>query len=282
MPNSPPPTTGALLARLQRHYLPPQPMPGGIFVPECGWNGGAGSRCDAVYVGFTSTSGRIMVGHELKISRADWRRELDHPGKADPWHDAVHAWYIVAPSADVVPVEEVPHGWGLMVPNTRTTTRMQILVKAADKPPDWSPPWNAVRSVMARHDTLRAQAIAKIEREAETKAREKLQADATYKAMRADPELERALTVVREIEQGTGLALLHRREDDSWAPWEQVARPVEFLAALRIAKAADGVAGGYDGLMQTSRRLGELREKVDKAVADVKALTSGDLDVDWL
>ena len=63
---------------LERHYIKPGPLlPPGIFLPEVGWNpaGGASGRaggCDAIWVGFTTTSGRILVGHELKVSRADW------------------------------------------------------------------------------------------------------------------------------------------------------------------------------------------------------------------
>lgn len=79
--------TEELLARLQRHYIKPgEQFPGGIFLPEVGWNGRSGGRVDALYVGFTSTSGRRLVGHELKVSRSDWRHELDQPGKADGWH----------------------------------------------------------------------------------------------------------------------------------------------------------------------------------------------------
>ena len=53
-------TAGELLGRLRRHYIEPsRRLPGGIFVPEVGMNGGygAGRRCDAIYVGFTTTSG---------------------------------------------------------------------------------------------------------------------------------------------------------------------------------------------------------------------------------
>lgn len=86
-----------LLTRLQRHYIKPgEVLPGGVFVPEVGVNGGVQSRCDAIYVGFTSTSGRQLVGHELKVSRADWQHELDQAGKADFWHDNTHQWYVAA------------------------------------------------------------------------------------------------------------------------------------------------------------------------------------------
>lgn len=167
-------TSGTLLERLQRHYIDPgQAFPGGIFTHEVGWNGNAAgsTRCDAIYIGFTATSGRLMVGHEIKVSRSDWRRELDKKSKADRWHDACHAWYIVAPSSDIVPVEELPAGWGLLVPNPRSKVRMQVVVKATERT-EHQPPWPAVRSVLARYDTLRAEAIYQATQQAKDKARE--------------------------------------------------------------------------------------------------------------
>ena len=86
-------TTRDLMARLERHYIPAgRPMPGGVFLPEVGWNATGGtSRADALYVGFTSASGRILIGHEVKASRSDWLTELRKPGKADGWADQVEA-----------------------------------------------------------------------------------------------------------------------------------------------------------------------------------------------
>jgi hypothetical protein len=149
----------SLIERLGRHYVPPG-RGGGLFVPEVGTNdsGATGSRCDAVYVGFTSSSGRIVIGHEVKASRPDWLHELDQPGKADFWHDNTHAWYVVAPAPSIVRVEELPPGWGLLLPNPRSRTRFEVAAKA-DVREDLRPSWLAVRSIMARLDTLHRQAL---------------------------------------------------------------------------------------------------------------------------
>ncbi|TDO18161.1 hypothetical protein EV580_1344 [Mycobacterium sp. BK086] len=149
-----------LRALLQRHYIKPGiDLPGGVFLPEVGWNGCAGGGCDAIYVGFTSASGRLLVGHELKVSRSDWLSELNKPGKADRWADQCHEWWLVVSDPAIVHDGELPAGWGLLVPGP-SKTRMRALVKATRKPEGHTPSWDAVRSVMARWDTLRAQAIA--------------------------------------------------------------------------------------------------------------------------
>lgn len=230
-----PMTSRALLERLRRHYIAPGPMPGGIFVPECGVNGGRQSRADALYVGFTSTSGRILVGHELKISRADWRRELDKVGKADLWADNCHAWYIVAPSTEIVPVEELPDGWGLMVPG-RTKTRLTIVVKArvhADRVPSW----DVVRSIMARQDTLDAQDRAVFREQAREEERERALRDARATVDREQrqtltPEQRDRLLLLDQIEAQLGRRLTRWMD----APDSDATTPELVAAALKYAE----------------------------------------------
>lgn len=153
-------TTVELLVRLKRHYIKPgQDLPGGIFIPEVSWNGRNGSRrCDALHVGFTSTSGQILTGHELKVSRADLLHELSDVHKASEWADQCHRWYLVVNDPAIAKGIELPPDWGLMAPG-RSKTRMDVVVNAITKPIGHTPSWDAVRSIMARQDTLRANAI---------------------------------------------------------------------------------------------------------------------------
>lgn len=200
---SAPITTRELLARLERHYIKPgQPLPGGIFLPECGWNGGGAGGCDAIYVGFTSTSGRILVGHELKVSRADWLNELNKPGKSDPWADQCHEWWLVVSDPAIVHDGELPAGWGLMTPGP-SKTRMKIITKPARKDPTIHvPSWRAVRSIMARQDTLRAEAILAGRRRAEEAAQALVREDVEREVARQQgitPEVEHARALVKAI-----------------------------------------------------------------------------------
>lgn len=188
-------TTPELLTRLQRHYIKPgEPLPGGVFLPEVGWNGqGGSSRCDALYVGFTTTSGRILVGHELKVSRADWVHELDQPGKSDEWADQCHEWWLVVGDPAIVRPGELPAGWGLMVPG-RSKTRMEIEHKPDRKPAQHQPGWHAVRSIMARYDTLRASAISDVRAGARDEASKGM-------AARVELEVGRRLQYQPDVEE---------------------------------------------------------------------------------
>lgn len=72
-------------------------------------------RIDSVAFRMWGGSGRRyqLLGFEIKVSRADWRRELEQFHKAKDWSEAVDEFFIVAPPG-VVPAEELPKGWGLL------------------------------------------------------------------------------------------------------------------------------------------------------------------------
>lgn len=264
--------TADLMARLERHYIEPgRPFPGGVFIPECGWNGGARlSRADALYVGFTSTSGRLLVGHEVKASRPDWLRELEQSGKADAWADECHEWWIVAPSVAVVSPVELPAGWGLMIPGT-SKKRMEV-VKVATRH-DRQPSWTAARSVMARLDTLRAVAIA----EARLKAKD--DADRTTRLqvaelveqrvalIEANPAADLAIAHMAAIQDAIGMAVQDRASRhnlDNIGITELCGGIARYLRADRdVARAAADLVGRYSGLDVTRDRLDALRAALD-------------------
>lgn len=56
-----------------------------------------------------------VLGFEVKTSRADWLRELKNLSKAQAWQRYCSHFFVVAPRG-VVRDEEVPVGWGVMVP----------------------------------------------------------------------------------------------------------------------------------------------------------------------
>lgn len=70
-------------------------------------------QIDLYAINLWPSNGFQSLAYEVKVDRADFRRELDDPTKRAPWDIlASEGWY-VAP-AGVIPVAEVPEGWGLM------------------------------------------------------------------------------------------------------------------------------------------------------------------------
>jgi hypothetical protein len=249
--------TADLMARLERHYLPPQPMPGGVFVTEVGENGawGASSRADALYVGFTSASGRLLVGHEVKASRNDWLAELRKPGKADAWADQCHEWWLVTVPG-VVADGELPAGWGLMVPG-RSTTRMKVLVPAR-RHAERRPSWDAVRSIMSRLDTLQRQRLEDVRRTALAEAR-------TVAERNID---ERVAAGLRNAGADVERLARYDRIIGSFANETDLAAVAElYRDKANLAEARRYLAGGYVRL-----NVGQLRRAADQYEQAVAAV----------
>lgn len=263
--------TEDLMGRLERHYIVPNDeYDGGIFVPECGrngaWSGGSASRCDALHVGFTSASGRVLTGHEVKVTRSDWLAELRKVGKADTWADQCHRWFLVVPTADIVQPGELPHGWGLMVPGSRT--RMKILVEPVTR--EVTPSWDAVRSIMARLDTLQREKLAEVNRQINSKVAALVgprveQEMARQQMMKITPELREAREVVARFAEATGVEL---KAYTGYDPGELQATPEEFAGALRVVRAANDLAGMHS---ETAR----LVDHMEQVAASVKSLAEG-------
>src|SRR5690606_33305364 len=90
---------------------------------------------DRLRVGMWPSRGLGIDLHELKVSRSDWLRELHDPGKADAWWRYCSRFWIVA-TPGVVSREEMPKGWGLMLPPARSNARrFRVVVPAAEREP---------------------------------------------------------------------------------------------------------------------------------------------------
>ncbi len=125
-----------MLALLRRHYLPEGRQPGGIFAPEIEAPAG-GRRADLIWQGCTSAWGRNLIGHEIKVSRADVLVELGDPSKTDPWQRYCDRWWLVVADPALVEGLDLPPSWGVMAPPSgRRTRSMTVLVDAPKLVPD--------------------------------------------------------------------------------------------------------------------------------------------------
>lgn len=61
-------------------------------------------------------SGRYELhGHEVKVSRGDWLRELKDPSKAAEFIPYMNRWWVAVAGESIVKPGELPDGWGLLV-----------------------------------------------------------------------------------------------------------------------------------------------------------------------
>lgn len=270
-------TAKDMLDRLERHYLKAgAPLPGGMLIPEVTHDKHGGRRCDALFVGFTSASGRILIGHEIKVARSDWLHELDQAGKADTWADECHAWYVVAPDETVVRPEEVPHGWGLLLAagaRTRLTVKVKATVHA-----DRQPSWTAMRSILSRVDTLRADAVRRQVQAEADRIRARYEADWVPKRTSDEQLREKNKeldALLARIEAALGVRIA-----ETPRPWDSRSIAPERLAVLAPLLAVESTRRDLDREMaNTTKRLDDIVETWRRAEADARALLA-DLDVE--
>ena len=92
--------------------------PGGewAFMQEVAPRTGGGTRyADALAFNLWKSRGYAVHGFEIKVSRADWRKELKAPAKAEEIFGYCDYWWVVA-APGLVQTDELPPGWGLLEP----------------------------------------------------------------------------------------------------------------------------------------------------------------------
>src|SRR5690606_35500940 len=64
-------------------------------------------RADAIAMSLWPSRGLTLHGHEIKVARSDWLREIQDVSKAEAFAKHCHYWWIVAPKC-TVKLEELP------------------------------------------------------------------------------------------------------------------------------------------------------------------------------
>jgi hypothetical protein len=127
------------LLRQRYSAVSPGNGPRYVLAPEVrnqagfGGYGGDGRlrSCDLMVMDTWQSGPVRLIGHELKCSRSDWRRELEDPSKAGAFLPFVAEWWLVISDRKIVRDGELPEGWGLIAP---AGDSLRAVVKAARKP----------------------------------------------------------------------------------------------------------------------------------------------------
>lgn len=118
-------------ALLRKRY----PAPAWAFLEEVRNGTGFGRTArtaDALAMSLYPSAGLHLHGFEIKVSRADWLRELKAPNKADEISRYCNFWWIVA-KADVVRPSELPPKWGLILADDKL--RVEVAAPGLDPQP---------------------------------------------------------------------------------------------------------------------------------------------------
>jgi hypothetical protein len=255
-------TTAELNDLLHDHFIKPDDRialagAGAIYLTEVTAPGNSGRRADAVHIGLWNSrgAGRIDVC-ELKVSRGDFRRELDKPEKAEAWWPYSTTFSIVAPSVDIAPPEDLPPGWGLMVPK-KNSRRFQTVIKPTEREPRLTV--GLLVTLLKNTETTRTNALrqqhSKLWQEF-AEREQKLEAQRAERSMSV--EVKERLEALDKLEEALGMKLTGFR-------WRDNLRPETAAEVLRqVARGAAAVDEARNRLQQQAKNIA----RISAAIAD--------------
>ena len=246
-----------MLALLEKRYKGDSGNgPAWAFVPmvrnAAGFN--ATRTMDALAMSLWPSRGLELHGHEIKVSRADWLRELKDPSKAEVFARLVDRWWLVVSDASIVKAGELPPTWGLMVATGRglvvrvqapalestgastSRTFLAALLRAAVRTAEVTPSEVSV-AVAAARDDERARNADNVER---------------WRVERDDLRDR-----IRAFEQASGVHL-------GGESWRGAHSPKVVGAALR------SILDGDANTERFIRRLETLADQADRIAADLR------------
>lgn len=123
-------TAKDMVELLKSHYLPDNVPAGGLLAVEIGSPDGK-RFADAIWQSMTRSGGLKLVGHEIKVSRADVIVELTDLSKAEPWMQYCDQWWLTVSDPSLVAGLDIPDAWGVMAPPSGRRKRSMTIIKEA-------------------------------------------------------------------------------------------------------------------------------------------------------
>jgi len=130
--------SGAIRQLLREKFAPPAYALFEEVKNQTGYQKRSERYADALALSLWPSRGIGMTGFEIKVSRADWKKELDDPAKAAEFSKYCTGWYVVAPEG-IVERLELPAAWGLIEVPISGRKRLVTKVEAPKTVPT---PWD--------------------------------------------------------------------------------------------------------------------------------------------
>lgn len=181
---------------------------------------------DALVMGLWPSRGLHLHGFESKVSRSDWKRELDNPQKAESHFRFCDFWWLITPDAGFVKPEEVPATWGWLAWNG---TRLVVKKEALRLEPQ--PMTRQYLAAICRAaDSGRERAAEALSRTLVEKERESIRADVEHqlgaKLRATENELRGLKETVKAFERSSGVSI-----GNQWNT-EEIGRVVRLVHTL--------------------------------------------------
>lgn len=176
---------------------------------------------DAIAMGLWPSRGLDIHGFEVKVSRADWKKELADPSKSAEIQRFCDRWWIAISEENIIAAGELPPTWGLMVLDKRGSMKV---VREAPKL-DAQPLDRLMMASLFRkaHETMEAKLAGSVPKD-EFNARLKREIEETerHRAGYREQELSRMTKAIERFEAASGVKLCE------WNG-ERVGEAVKFL-----------------------------------------------------
>ncbi|MDJ0467035.1 hypothetical protein [Streptomyces sp. H27-C3] len=220
--------TDQLRQMLRDHFIKPgEELPGAVFLTEVTAPGRSTRRADAVHIAtWASRGGGEIDVCEIKTQRADWLREMRDPGKAEAWWPHSSRFWLVVPNTGVARPEELPPGWGLLVPR-KSARRFQTVVEPAVRTPEVTPA--LLVTLLTCTETVRANALRRQANALGDQHREQLRKARQEAGPALDPGVQQRLRLLSVLEKALGGRLV---PGTPWGDAVSTEQAAEVLAAF--------------------------------------------------
>lgn len=234
----------------------------------------AGRRLDFVAFNLWGARAYRTVGFEVKVSRADFLRELADFRKSETWTHVVDQFFIVAPGKLIEP-SELPEGWGLLeLRGSKLFTKVQARIGAGA-----TLPRELAARMLDRLHRERSEALSKASW-AETRERRAIREELKVE-LRADLESEtaRRLAALEQTAAEYDALLRTLGVANHWKPAEALVERLRLLNINNYPEALRALREGQERMIaqgqKTRQILDELLANLEQAspsVAQAEAL----------
>ena len=206
-------------------------------------------HADAVVMGLWPSRGLEIEGIEIKVSRADWKKELADHEKADAIQRYCDRWWIAAPKG-LIPPAELPASWGLLELDDKALRQKVAAPKLEAIPPNRTFIAAMLRRASdADHDELKTLVSKQLQvcmAEQERHAKKQIE--------HLTSEATKVLKMRDEIKESTGIDLR------GWTPSSEISAAIKF--ALK-----SGILGGYGSLQTVASHAERLVKEIHEFTA---------------
>lgn len=182
-------------------------------------------RFDALSIMGWMSRGFEALGFEIKVSRADWLRELKDVAKAEPLVRLCTRWWICAPPG-VVEEAELPEAWGLLVFHASRIVAARQAPRLSPEP--WSPEmWRCMLLRLAGREATPAE-VSRAREAAYKDGYDAGQREGKRGATRALEDLATLRRDVEAAEKATGVHL------SNWMSYPSLGMAMRIIQGSRL------------------------------------------------